>query len=504
MLSIPLSVFLCGCVSLYFLSGYIRNRELNRKLDAIPTIGTRGLWPFASILHAYRFLVNAREMFQEGYDKYRGGIFKIHTLTKWKVVVTSQKQIEDIRKAPDDVLDPREANVEALEMDYTMGRPLHDDPYELPVIRGVLTRNISSQLTEVRDEVLVAFEELLPPKDDWVTISLNPTMQIILSRVNNRFFVGLPVCRNQEFIDTTIKFAVEIPLYGQFIALFPDFCKPIIGNIFTGLHRSVKRARKHLLPIIQERVQKEEEYGTTEWPGKPNDFLSWLLDAASGAGDRRKVDNLVMRVLGVNFGIHTTGGTLSNVLNYLTLYPEYIPDLRAEIEAVIEEHGWTKVALGRMKKLDSFIKEVQRINPSFSFSVERKVLKDFTLFDGTVIPAGVTLGVPVLAVQHDESVFPNAKVFNGFRFAEMREREDESTKHQMVTSTPDFFLFGNGHHACPGRFFAVTELKLILSHILLNYDIKGETEGGAKMKWFAFVGFQDNNAKFSFRKRRRA
>jgi cytochrome P450 len=32
--------------------------------------------------------------------------------------------------------------------------------------------------------------------------------------------------------------------------------------------------------------------------------------------------------------------------------------------------------------------------------------------------------------------------------------------------------FGFGRHACPGRFFAANEIKLILSRILLDYDIK--------------------------------
>lgn len=37
---------------------------------------------------------------------------------------------------------------------------------------------------------------------------------------------------------------------------------------------------------------------------------------------------------------------------------------------------------------------------------------------------------------------------------------------------------GHGLHACPGRFFASNEIKLLLSHLILNYDIKlkdGET-----------------------------
>ena len=32
--------------------------------------------------------------------------------------------------------------------------------------------------------------------------------------------------------------------------------------------------------------------------------------------------------------------------------------------------------------------------------------------------------------------------------------------------------FGFGRHACPGRFFAANEIKLILARLLLDYDIR--------------------------------
>lgn len=41
-----------------------------------------------------------------------------------------------------------------------------------------------------------------------------------------------------------------------------------------------------------------------------------------------------------------------------------------------------------------------------------------------------------------------------------------------MTSTKEFMAFGYGRHACPGRFFAANEIKLILSRILLEYDIR--------------------------------
>lgn len=39
--------------------------------------------------------------------------------------------------------------------------------------------------------------------------------------------------------------------------------------------------------------------------------------------------------------------------------------------------------------------------------------------------------------------------------------------------------FGYGRHACPGRFFAANEIKLIMARLLLDFDFKmpdGQTE----------------------------
>jgi len=52
-----------------------------------------------------------------------------------------------------------------------------------------------------------------------------------------------------------------------------------------------------------------------------------------------------------------------HALYYLAAFPEYIQPLREEVEEIVKSEGWTKTALGKMHKLDSFIKETQRLNP---------------------------------------------------------------------------------------------------------------------------------------------
>lgn len=64
--------------------------------------------------------------------------------------------------------------------------------------------------------------------------------------------------------------------------------------------------------------------------------------------------------------------------------------------------------------------------------------------------------------------------FKGFRFADMRaESKENANRYQFVTTNPNHSMaFGHGKHACPGRFFAGNEIKVIAAFLLKHYDIK--------------------------------
>ena len=77
----------------------------------------------------------------------------------------------------------------------------------------------------------------------------------------------------------------------------------------------------------------------------------------------------------------------------------------------------------------------------------RLALKDITFSDGTFVPAGTLLSAATWATHHDESVYPDAEVFDPFRFARMRDAAGEGTKHQFVNTSLEYIPFGHGKHA---------------------------------------------------------
>ena len=70
-------------------------------------------------------------------------------------------------------------------------------------------------------------------------------------------------------------------------------------------------------------------------------------------------------------------------------------------------------------------------------------------------------------------------------------------------SIPERPMLAHGFNYSPGRFFAVNELKIMLAHVLMHYDVKFAQEGvRPPNKYFSEVVMPDMKAEVMFRKRR--
>ena len=67
---------------------------------------------------------------------------------------------------------------------------------------------------------------------------------------------------------------------------------------------------------------------------------------------------------------------------------------------------------------------------------------------------------------------PGPNTFDGLRYYRMHEAHPESHKHEFANADGTNMNFGAGRYACPGRFFAAMELKLLLAHLLLKFDFQ--------------------------------
>ncbi|KAF7364554.1 hypothetical protein MVEN_00324400 [Mycena venus] len=456
---------LCGVLTgVVFAS--LRKAFRDPKLDEIPVVGSSGF--LSSYRDALNFLHNAPELIQRGYDLYPEGIFRVSRLFRYEYVVCGPRLIKDLGSAPEHVVSFTEGVEESVQAKYTMGRDLSDQPYHLNAVRTSLTRNLHVCFPDVRDEIVCAFNDVLQLQgSEWKSLPVLPTLMAVVARVSNRLFVGLPLCRNQAYLANNVAYTLDVMRSANKIMLYPPFLRPLVGPIISSKNKSYARALEFLGPLIEERLEKEKELGP-DWEGKPNDFISWLLDIAEG--DQLAVGPLTLRILSINMAaIHTTSMAFTQALFDLTTHPEYLLPMREEAE------------------------RSQRINTNGPIGMSRKVVakEGFRFSNGVVLPQGAYVTVAAKPTHYDNANYENAATFDGFRFAREREVHMASAhahensdnqgqdffKRQMISTAVDHLPFGTGKHACPGRFFAATELKAIMAHIVLTYDVKAEVEG---------------------------
>ncbi|KAF5372604.1 hypothetical protein D9758_005229 [Tetrapyrgos nigripes] len=496
------SAYLLSAFLLFrFIRAYLGNR--NSPLRKIPTIGYSS--PLLSYISAFRFFTHSQRMIHEGYTKYKGHAFKIPMVNGWHVMVSGPKLIEEIKSASDEYMSLRFAADNTLQAYWQLGDYRHEpDFYLINAVRNKVTRDIAPRFEDVQDEIQAAFSDEIHIKgEEWVPVRVNETSIRVISRTSNRLFVGLPLCRDSNYRDLKIEFTVDIMIGSSILQLFPDIMKPLVTMLISKVPRQMRRATRLLRPVIEDRLEKDVEYGK-DWPGRPTDLISWLIDATPAS--KRTVENISLQILIINFGaIHTTSIAFTSAMYCLACHPELHEPLREEIQTVIEKEGWSKSAIDRMHKLDSVLKEASRLGGHTATAMNRLVLKDFTFSDGTTIPAGTFVSAAANATHNDESIYPDAHQYRGFRFADMKSENGGVVGQSMIKTTDKYMLFGHGKHACPGRFFAVNELKTMLAHCLLNYDFKfadGRTEPPPPT-WIAMSIIPDQQAEVMFRARRK-
>ena len=150
-------------------------------------------------------------------------------------------------------------------------------------------------------------------------------------------------------------------------------------------------------------------------------------------------------------------------------------ELRGELDDVLQEGPLTKESLGKLHKMNSFLRESARLSncgfreshhadvllsPStklhlltqdITVALQRNALKTFTFSDGTVIPAGAKIGSPTYFTQRDPKIYENPDVFDGFRFAATKGSSSTdappSSAYSMTKTAPELHVFGHGKHA---------------------------------------------------------
>lgn len=465
-------------------------RRRNPPLPNIPIVGARkGDW-FPLLQAKWRNTRDFMAAMELAHAQQRDRAVLLPVANAGDIVMLPRSEISFVADQPDSVLSFNDRAFELYQIGYTFIDPnvprvtLHES-----LLRTALTPQIGNLIPALDDEVTWAFEKHWgSDTSQWSEVCVFETMRHITGGVANRALVGLPHCRDPELVNNGMAFAVDIPLSGAILNLFWKPLRPLVAPFVTIPNRiHTRRFRKILRSEIDRRLRdydlRQQAVDAKPLGPEPNDFLQWSIQQAKAHGNPYmwRNETLADRVLIVNFAaIHTTSFTLTWLMfDLASTSQENINQLRNEATSVLAAHGgqWTKRALSELVNLDSAMRESARLSSILTIGLGRVVVAR----DGLTTPSGVHLvrgthvSVPVYSVMRDDTVYPDAGNYHPFRFSQKMQRSSPST---LPTTSADFLAFGHGKHACPGRFFAAAEMKLIAAHVILHYDF--ELLGGVK------------------------
>ncbi|XP_038980808.1 cytochrome P450 714D1-like [Phoenix dactylifera] len=219
------------------------------------------------------------------------------------------------------------------------------------------------------------------------------------------------------------------------------------------IRRLEREIRSSILDLVKERKEKSKVL-------MEKDLLQSILESGNitqASSDCFVVDNCK----NIYFAGHeTTAVTATWCLMLLALHQEWQDRARAEVMEVCGRRLPDFDMINKMRTLTMVIQETLRVFPPVTFVV-REALRDMKL-GNLHVPQGVNLWIPVWTMHRDPALWgPDAHEFKPERFA------------RGITGAcgnPHVYMpFGMGARTCVGQYFAMVELKIILSLILSKF-----------------------------------
>src|SRR6266480_2686276 len=166
--------------------------------------------------------------------------FVLPNLVSGAEVIIPMSQMRWLLQQPDHILNQRDLNREFLHADRTM---LHSnvirDSVHSRVIRKELTKDLDNYATAIVKEVEHSLRLNWGVNHQaWTEVSVYDTMLDVVSRISNRVLVGLPLCRNREYLQSTSTFARNVVITAGLLNLLPEALRPVLGPLIMAYDMS--------------------------------------------------------------------------------------------------------------------------------------------------------------------------------------------------------------------------------------------------------------------------
>ncbi|XP_015118370.1 cytochrome P450 4C1 [Diachasma alloeum] len=274
---------------------------------------------------------------------------------------------------------------------------------------------------------------------------------------------GLPGTAQRGQVSPFFELA-DVALHITFERFMKPWLWPDFMFFLTPSGRKCRRIVKEAHAFIDNEVKKKREKFRALNRDVRDD--SWsifdlIIDHVESTNEWTN-EEIRDEIITVYIGAHDTlVGTGCFVLLMLAMHPDVQEKAREEINNIVGNHDVTETEIGKLKYLEMIIRETIRLFPVGAV-IGRKTTGELKLATCTV-PKDCSLFVLLYALHRDPKYWMNPEKFDPDRFSP----ENSRNRHPYA-----FIPFSGGSRSCPGNKFALTCLKVILSHTLRNFRLQ--------------------------------
>ncbi|KAH3919011.1 hypothetical protein HBH56_027670 [Parastagonospora nodorum] len=434
---------------------------------------------------ALQMIFDSETLLQRAYDSSNGQPFAIPMTDRWIVYVSDHAQLKTLESEPETVLSMEQALHELAFTGPILGhlqvKPEHKGPKSegfrvmIGVLKNKLRSNIPVMSAAFRKSIEDAFtkevEDSKKNEDGWSEILMMPSLLRVFTRVNLLAFLGEDQAGEIKVYDDIMSFFWSCAKAFPIVNLMPQFTMPLISPIAMGFGITRRVVYNLILRLTSKSVHgtATNKMHITHWVAE----VTKLHDIAA----------IARITLGLLFASAFQVPMIAQFVIYrLCIHPEYTAQLRAEAESFDDAAFTAKNE--EMPYLDSFIKETSRLSPGPILSAPRAVMHDYTTSSGAYVPRGNWLAIPQIALMRDEAIWTGGAAFDGFRFVSNTGNASDS---RWTHPSYEYPFWGSIRHACPARFYVSVVMKMILGHILKEYEFKLRDEGARPCLTFGKV-----------------
>ncbi|KAH8590071.1 cytochrome P450 [Bisporella sp. PMI_857] len=380
-------------------------------------------------------------------------------VTELQYVVYPPALFDEIKR-----LEEKEASVQDFFRSISYGHLGIETDALCKTIAVDLARSIPFKIPSQQKDARIAFDKYVGYCPNDKPFALFDTMLKISGSINASSFVGREIGTSEwpelvQSLLTSVYFAIKI------LNWIPSLIKPIIRPVLFLPTFKVQRDLRHMLiSAIRRDMEEYDRAANRKDVLKPTEdgklpFTQWLTSRYQPSQATQYQLTTDLLLVNIESTLKSAIALYSIVLE-LARRPQLQDELRREVEEVSMLDGQLpSTHLKELRKMDSMMRETSRVNPFSLFTLCRKTRRPLQLSLGPLLPAGTIICVDSQRINKSTTMFAEPQKFDPTRFLIRVDR----------SSDPNW---GDGTQACPGRFFANSILKVCLTHLLMNYNLR--------------------------------